>query len=283
VPTPPSSGFGGSIANIGGVLNSGLEFTVRGTPVSSRTFSWDAALTGSTLHNEITELGTVGTFVNNFRAFVEGRQIAAYWANKVRRVDVANNRAIVSDTAEFIGNQLPTFQSSLTNTVTLFGNLRLYALLEAKTGYYVYNVNQENRDRGRQNSLEAVQPADKGGYSQEERIRRLGPYIGENSGATIGVSSVKDAYMQKGDNLRLREVSATVILPSSLARKARVSGASITLGGRNLGLWKKEYEGDDPDVLGLGTTSSGVNQLFNADVFTAPPNRRWIVRLNLTF
>jgi hypothetical protein len=62
-----------------------------------------------------------------------------------------------------------------------------------------------------------------------------------------------------------------------------VDGASITVGGRNLGLWKRDYEGDDPDVLGLGTTSSGVNQLFNADVFTTPPNRRWIVRLNLQF
>jgi TonB-linked SusC/RagA family outer membrane protein len=283
VPTAPSSGFGGSIANIGEVVNSGLEFSVRATPVSRRTIAWDAALTGSTLHNEITELGTVGTFINNFRAFVVGHQVASYWAHRVRRVDVAANRAITSDTAEFVGNQLPTFQSSLTNTVTLFGNLRLYALLEAKTGYYVYNVNQENRDRGRQNSLEVVQPADKGGYSAEERLRRLGPYFGEKNGAAVGVSNVKDPYVQKADNIRLREVSATLLLPASIARKARVAGASVTLGGRNLGLWKSDYEGDDPDVLGLGTTSSGVNQLFNADVFTTPPNRRWIVRLNVQF
>ena len=89
--------------------------------------------------------------------------------------------------------------------------------------------------------------------------------------------------MQKGDHIRLREVSATFTLPASLMRQARVSGASITVGGRNLGLWKSEYEGDDPDVLGLGGAASGVNQLFNADVFTAPPNRRYIVRLNFQF
>jgi len=201
----------------------------------------------------------------------------------VRSVDVAGGKTVVSDTAEFIGNQLPTFQASLSNTFTLFKNFRVYGLLEAKTGYYTYNVNQENRDRSRLNSFEVVNPVDKGGYSPEERLRRLGPYVSEKTGATVGVANVKDPYMQKADHLRLREVSVTYLLPQSVLRAARVSGGSITVGGRNLGLWKSDYEGDDPDVLGLGTTNSGVNQLFTADVFTTPPNRRFIFRLNLQF
>jgi len=94
---------------------------------------------------------------------------------------------------------------------------------------------------------------------------------------------VKDPYMQKADFIRLREVSVTFQLPQSLLRTSRVAGASLTLGGRNLGLWKSDYEGDDPEVLGLGTTSSGINQLFNADVFTTPPSRRFIARLNVQF
>jgi hypothetical protein len=198
-------------------------------------------------------------------------------------VDVAANRAITSDTAEFVGNQLPTFQATLANTVTLFRNLRLYALLESKTGYYAYNVNQENRDRSRLNSSQVQLPADQGGYSPEERLRRLGPYFSETANLPVGVANVKDPYMQKADHLRLREVSVTWMLPASLLRTARVAGASITLGGRNLGLWKSDYEYDDPDVLGLGGSASGVNQLFNADVFTVPPSRRYVVRLNVQF
>jgi len=283
VPTAPSSGFGGSIANIGEVQNTGLEFLIRATPVRTRSVSWDASFNGSTLHNEIRELGTVGTFINNFRAFTEGHQIAAFWAHRVRSVDATTGRATTSDTAEFVGNQLPTFQASLTNTVTLLRNIRISALLEAKTGYYTYNVNQENRDRSRLNSFEVVNPVDKGGYSAEERIRRLGPYVSEKTGAAVGVANVKEPYIQKGDHLRLREASVTFLLPPSLFRSIRVSGASLTLGGRNLGLWKSDYEGDDPDVLGLGTTNSGLNQLYTADVFTTPPNRRFIARLNFQF
>jgi hypothetical protein len=284
VPIAPSSGgFTGGTANIGEVENSGLEFLLRASLLRGETVAWDAAFNGSTLHNEILELGTVGTFINNFRAFTEGQQIAAYWAHKVRRVDVSANRAITSDTAEFIGNQMPTFQANLSNTFTLFRNVRVFALLEAKTGYYAYNVNQENRDRARQNSFEVVNPVDKGGYTPAQRLEHMGPYFGETSGAAIGIANVKSPYMQKGDHLRLREVSVTFMLPSSVLRTGRVSGASLTLGGRNLGLWKSDYEGDDPEVLGLGTTSAGINQLFNADIFTTPPSRRFLVRLNLQF
>ena len=287
VPSPPSAGFptGGTndrLANIGEVENSGFEFLLRATPVSRSSFGWDVMFTGTTLHNEILELGTVGTFINNFRAFTEGRQIGAFWAHRVLRVDEGAGRAIVSDTAEFIGNQLPTFQASLSNTITLFRNLRLYALLEGRRGHHVYNVNHENRDRGRQNSSNVVLPPEQGGYSTAERLRRLGPYFTEG-GAPVGVSSIKDPYMQKADHIRLREVSATFVLPASLLRFARVTGASLTIGGRNLGLWKSDYEGDDPDVLGVGAATSGLNQLFSADVFTLPPNRRWIARINFQF
>jgi len=283
VPTAPSSGFGGGIANLGEVVNRGLEFLVRATPVRRSAISWDATLNGSTLHNEIIEIGTGGTFINNFRAFTEGRQIAAYWAHKIRSVDVGANRVITSDTAEFIGNQMPTFQANLTNTVTLFRNFRLYAQLETKRGHYAYNVNQENRDRSRINSFEVVNPADRGGYSPEERLRRLGQYYSERTGTVVGVANVKDPYMQKADHVRLREVSLTFLVPQSLLFTQRLSGASITLGGRNLALWKSDYEGDDPEVLGVGSAASGVNQLFNADVFTTPPSRRFIARFNVQF
>ncbi len=79
------------------------------------------------------------------------------------------------------------------------------------------------------------------------------------------------------------ELTATLLLPVSLVQRVGASGASITVGGRNLGLWFSDYEGHDPDVIGVGAQSSGVNQLFGADVFTTPPARRWIARLNFQF
>jgi TonB-dependent starch-binding outer membrane protein SusC len=284
VPVAPSSGFGASpFGNIGEIRNRGVEFLVRGTPIRRESAVWDLAVSGSTLHNEIVSLGTAGTFINNFRAFVPGRQIAAWWVHQVRSVDEAAGVVVVSDTAEFAGNQLPTFQGNLTSTVTLFRNVSVYALLSAKTGYHVYNLNQEFRDRAARASREVNLGADEGGYSAHERLRRLGPYVTEGAGSPVGAGNVKDPYIQKGDHVRLQEVSATLSLPTAFARRLGAHTASITMGGRNLALWASEFEGDDPDVLGTGAQPTGILQFYNVDVFTTPPSRRWMVRMNLQF
>jgi TonB-linked SusC/RagA family outer membrane protein len=283
IPVSPSTGFGSSpFGNIGEVVNRGLEFALRATPVSRPGLSWDVTLNGSTLHNEITDLGTVGTFINNFRAFVPGRQIASWWVHRVRSIDVAEGHAIVSDTAEFAGNQLPTFQANLGTTLTLFGNLRIHALFEHKSGHMVYNLNQEFRDRSARSTASVNLPASEGGYSETERLRRLGPYMTQG-GQAVGVGNVKEPYLQKGDHVRFRELTATLSLPVSLVQRVGAAGASVTVGGRNLGLWFSDYEGDDPDVIGVGAQPTGINQLYSADVFTVPPSRRWLLRLNLQY
>jgi hypothetical protein len=78
-------------------------------------------------------------------------------------------------------------------------------------------------------------------------------------------------------------VSATIDLPMELVRATRVSSASLTISGRNLGLWTK-FRGD-PEVLGTGPGSAGTQftQFFNAELYTLPPTRRWSARVNFTF
>lgn len=284
VPVSPSTGFGSSpFGNIGEVVNRGLEFGLRTTPVSHPDLVLDLSLSGTTLHNEIVDLGTAGTFINNFRAFVPGRQIASWWAHRIRSVDEAEGVVVVSDTAEFSGNQLPTFQANLATTLTLFGHLRLNAVVERKSGYSVLNLNQEFRDRASRSSAEVNLGADDGGYSDAERLRRLGPYVSELTGQPVGVANVKEPYLQKGDHFRFRELMATLTLPASIVRGLGASGGTFTVGGRNLALWASDYEGDDPDVLGTGPQATGLLQLYNADVFTVPPARRWVFRLSLQY
>ncbi|MGH7504743.1 MAG: hypothetical protein ACRELX_03795, partial [Longimicrobiales bacterium] len=198
-------------------------------------------------------------------------------------IDEEQGQVIVSDEAEFSGNQLPTFQANLTTSLTLFRNLRIHALLERKSGYHVLNLNQEFRDRSSRSTASVNLPAGEGGYSETDRLRRLGPYVSELTGQPVGVANVKEPYLQPGDHVRFRELTATLSLPPSLVSRVGASGASITVGGRNLGLWFSDYEGDDPDVLGTGPQATGLNQFFNADVFTTPPARRWVFRLNLQY
>jgi hypothetical protein len=124
--------------------------------------------------------------------------------------------------------------------------------------------------------------------SPEERLRRFGPFVREGltpalqgtapNQRTASVADMKEAYMQRADFARLREVSLTFMLPQQWAQTFRATNASLSVAGRNLALWT-DYEGVDPEVIsGIGTL-----QWLRQEFLTVPPERRWLVRMNFGF
>ena len=288
-PISPSLGFGasGPFTNLGAVDNRGIEFSLRATPVSRENVVLDASFNGSTLKNEVTSLGDLNPLINANRVVTEGLPLGAWYGLAVKSVDVAAGTVIVSDTNEYLGDQLPTFQANFSTTLTLFKRLRLYALVDRKSGHSIQNFGQMFRDRSFLNSAEAILPPEQGGYTAEERLRYLGDATRRyttTTGRQVSAASVAGPYIEDASFTRLREVSATLDLPLGLARAVRASSASITLGGRNLHLWTK-FRGADPEVLGTGPGSGGTlfTQFYNVELFTLPPTRRWTARINVQF
>ncbi|HEX6939868.1 MAG TPA: hypothetical protein VF158_10690, partial [Longimicrobiales bacterium] len=80
-----------------------------------------------------------------------------------------------------------------------------------------------------------------------------------------------------GSFVRLREVAVTFALPAPWAARLGASGASFTIGGRNLAIWT-DYEGGDPEVL-----FDPASPLDRTDLFTPPQARRWEARLTVQF
>ena len=185
VPTAPSSGFGGSIANIGEVQNTRFEFLLRA----------QCRCAGRTSRG--TQRSTAARCITRFSSSARSARSSTTSARspKVGRSPRSGRTACGALTStggkrDRIGHGRVHRESAADvpgepdEHVTLFKNIRVYALLEGKTGYYSYNVNQENRDGVALNTFDVVNPADKGGYSPEERLRRLGPYVSEKTGAT---------------------------------------------------------------------------------------------------
>ncbi|MGQ0767226.1 MAG: SusC/RagA family TonB-linked outer membrane protein [Gemmatimonadota bacterium] len=285
-PLPPSLGFTGNpLVNIGKVENHGLEFVVRARPFDSRNFSWDASVIGSTLSNEVLSLGgnapVVTTSIGVSNKVVPGRSLGAWFTRKIRSYDSVTNVVMVGDTTEFVGNVLPSLSGSFNSTFTLFRNVTVYALFQGQRGAKSFNLGQQYRDAFLGNSGEVILPAGQGGYSARDRARRLGPFR-TPSGATLGGTQGGDDYLQSTDYLRFQELSVTLKVPDRFAQAVRASSAAVTLGGRNLRLWTK-FGGPDPDVSTLNTSQGGIAQFLQAELFTQPPVRRWIARVNLQF
>ena len=120
--------------------------------------------------------------------------------------------------------------------------------------------------------------------SPYERLRRYGDQTPGNpafvtvKGKNETVSNVTDAYLQPGDFVRLREVSATYTLPSTMIKSLRglIQGASVSIAMQNVKLWTN-YGGPDPEVISDGGAFS------RFDFLTLPNPKTTVLRLNLTF
>ena len=279
-PLAPSLGFTQDpFVNIGSVVNRGFEVALNATPVSQQNFGWDFRVGFNTLHNEVTDMGSITPF-GSLNRVEKGMQVGAWVSNRILSVDTITGVVTVSEDREFFANVLPTLEGHFSNTITLFRNFQIYGSLDTKRGHAVRNFTDFFRETQLVRSNRRLDPTQ---LSTEERLRRYGnPNAGQPafvtpSGVAKTVNDVQEEYIQPGDFVRLRELSATYTLPPNIAQRIRADRAAITLAGQNLALWT-DYEGYDPEVV------SNANAATNRDdFFTQPPTKRILLKLNVTF
>ena len=280
-PLPPSLGFQQNpFVNIGEMYNKGFEVSVGGAPIRTRWVDWDSRLSFNTLDNKVVDMGGVAAFGTLIRV-TEGYPLQSWVSRKIRNINEATGVVTVADTFEVMGNTLPTFEASFSNTFTIMRNLRVTALFDTKQDFLVYNNSDFFRETQLVRSANRLDP-DK--LSARERLRRYGnqasgqpAFLSENgTGATV--DQVRDAYLQPGDFVRFRELGFNYSVPTRLLRGIKgVSAANLGLAFQNLALWS-DYEGFDPEVI-----STAGNGFVRDDFFTLPNPKRALLRLNVTF
>jgi outer membrane receptor protein involved in Fe transport len=286
-PIPPSLGFNSNpLANVGSVLNSGLEVSLNLSAINKPNLRWDVRVGGNTLHNELTSLGSGANNVLPFALggagrTIVGQQLGVFVSKKIQSVDLASKVVTVNDTLTPMGNLLPTFEWNISNTVTVFKNLRLSALVDAKRNFLVQNFTAYFRET---QLVRSNLRLDTLALSPLQRLRRFGnPTAGQpafvtTKGNAATVSDVIDDYLEKGDFVRIREVSATYTVPDKwMTRVSRYTkGASVTVAMQNLKLWT-DYSGADPEI------NSQTGAFSRQDFLTLPNPRKTVVRVNFTF
>ena len=280
-PLPPSLGFRENpFVNIGEMYNRGFEVSIGGAPVRFSWFDWDSRLAFNTLDNKVVDLGGVAAFGTLTRV-TQGFPLQSWVSRRIRNINDETGVVTVADTFEVVGNTLPTFEGSWSNTFTFFRNLRVTALVDTKQDFLLYNNSDFFRETQVVRSDNRLDPNK---LSAHERLRRYGnptagqpAFLSENgTGATVDV--VRDAFLQPGDFVRFRELGVNYNVPTKfLSRLRRVSSANVGVAFQNIGLWT-DYEGFDPEVI-----SNAGNQFERQDFFTLPNPRRALFRLNLTF
>lgn len=271
VPIAPSIGFSGSqLQNLGEITNQGFEFLFNVVPLITNNFRIENTITVTTNKNELVSFGDnrdqviFGVYAPVHR-FQEGYPLGAFWATRVQRdangsvITNANGVPLVESEQVYKGPSAPTREIGFGTTVTMFGNIQLYALFDYKGGNYQFNVKDWRRDRSGV-SWETVNPdAD----PDDVLARRF-------AGQT-------DIHVQKADFIKFRDLSIRYMVPNRFLSRLNISGASVTLSGHNLAIWTK-YDGADPEINFHGASTFDRN-----DSWTLPMTRRFSASINLQF
>ena len=272
VPDPPSSGFSDThFTNIGEIKNSGFELLLTGTPVYSRNLTWDATLSLYTNNNELVSFGgaleeiSFGAFAQ-VQKHIEGYPLGGFWAWDVQRdangnpVLVDGNVVVESGDPFFVGPQLPTREIGLSNTFTLFGNLRVFTQFDYKAGNFQWCAICSIRNRIDQNTFEVNNPD------------------ADPTEVLVWRSLQTKTHIFPADFIKFRELSVSYSLPNEWTSRWGASRTSVTVSGRNLWMWT-DYEGtSDPEVTFY--SRSDFNQL---DYASAPMMRRFTASISMQF
>ncbi len=291
-PVAPSTGFPGSrFVNVGELKNFGFEVSLRGTLIETPGLRLESTFSVARNDSEVIDLGPdIDEIAVGFGVTHRPGYPVASWFN--RRIVSAEfdaqgqaiNSTMLCDNGEggttpcysgntvvapfvHIGRSDPLHEGAFSSTLTIRDRVRLYGLVDFKTGFYkwdavtrvrcsLFNICEENAD-----PLQFV----------DSDPTRLAAY---QRGDVFGYEYIRDSSFW-----RLREVSASLIVPDDMAQRIGASRATVTFSARNLGT-RTNWTGMDPEARFLG----GARGLFGGfEQNHLPQLTSFTTSINLTF
>jgi TonB-dependent starch-binding outer membrane protein SusC len=277
VPLPPSQGFVNSRkANVGEIENKGWEAKFDILPVEGRSFRWNTTVVMSGNKNKILDLGpsaecnASGTEcrLGNLR---KGKAIGAQYNRTLVSYDPTTHTHTRSDTTEYIGDPLPSWEGSFINSFDFLNSFRLYFQFTWEKGAWFGNGDRPYQAR----------------QGAGDEYLSL---INDDGTRTAQADSLLDYFtlfgsVDKRDNIRLGEVSLQYNVPASFTGKLGLGPSSLVLSGQNL-MWWDDCNCRDPNgAWRAGTETTGGDEIAfgNSDFLSNPQPRRFVFTIRTTF
>lgn len=275
LPIPPSSGFTTSLQNVGDVRNSGFEFAITSRNLTGK-FSWSTTLLGSTIKNEVTNLGDLGEIYQGGFAFAydvsilkEGFPMNSYYGYVVEGIfqsedeiansaqptakpgdlrfkDIYEDNAITIADRTVLGDPFPDFSFGLNNSLSYVG-FDLDIFFEGMVGNELLNGEVKASETPIElvrNRLSYV----KDRWTPNNKDSENPSFVSFNNTYASNSRLIEDASF-----LRLKSLKLSYLIPW---KKVRSINAFIM--GQNLFTLTK-YRGYDPDVSSLGSSEIRVD------------------------
>ena len=308
LPLPATVGYRAAVpfVNVAKMVNKGIDIFLGNKGNISSGLSYEVALNGSFLHNEITEIGSGQTYMTTvnpgFRGINPirnqlGQSISAFFGYQVqglfhdaeevngaatqegaapgrfRYKDINNDGKITDADRTFLGSPVPKFTGGFNFTLR-YKNFDLVAYLYTSLGNKIFNQSKWFTD---------FYPSFQGA-AISERVKDS--WTPTNTGGTIPVfesasnfstnTQSNSFYVENGSFLRLQNVTIGYNLPTAVLERIKMTKLRLFISGNNL-FTITGYNGLDPAVGGAADTNFGI------DVGNYPVTRGYTAGLNLAF
>ncbi|MDN5289403.1 MAG: TonB-linked outer membrane protein SusC/RagA family [Mucilaginibacter sp.] len=295
--------------NAGSMYNKGIEVLLTGSPIKTKTFSWDVSFNAAKNKNMVTELNPLvgvngishyytikskvgyplgSIFGSSYQRAPDGQIVYQTENSQTGDSGTPNSVIIAKNSNEtYLGSANPDWSGGITNTVT-FKNFSLSFLIDGQFGGQVYEGGATWTNYF--------------GNSKASLLGRDGTYIPNgviNTGTASAPVYVKNTlpyspYIQFNDNgnadkiidqsnifsrtfIKFRQISLGYSLPKNLLAKTPVRSATFSLIARNLFFIRKDLPTFDPEA------SDSIGQGFGYDSGGLPTSRTYGFNLNISF
>jgi len=302
VPIATSSGYSSQLMNAGEISNTGIEAVLNLGIVRSNDFNWDMSVNFTKNTIEVTKLADgvdnifLGGFTGSSVRAVAGNPYGSIfgfgWAKKEAGailIDDDTNSAdygypILSPEEKAFGNFNPDWMMGIRNTISWNG-ITLSAQLDIRQGgvmwngtrgaLYFFGTHKDTENRTGTKVFDGVAASD-GKTANTIEVPYGEGWLSLNNGNGFYGSNTED-FVEDASWVRLRELTLSYAIPSSIMKSTPFSGLTVTFTGRNLWL-QTAYKGVDPE-----TSLQGASNAQGLDYFNMPSTKSYVFAFNLNF
>jgi TonB-linked SusC/RagA family outer membrane protein len=305
-----TSGYGSATINAGLIENKGFELTLTGSPVKSKSFTWDAAFNIARNRNMVVELypglntyaygsttySGVTSFLNSYVGKPFGSLIGkAYQRDSATGMILlgTNNLPLYTDATYDFGTVLPDFTGGFQNTFRFF-NFDLSAMIDYQFGGQFFSRSAMLAVKTGM-ALETAATNDRGKNVRDPLTDGGGVHVVGISAATKQVvdtyvdarayyrtvlgTHVYEEWLYDASYIKLRELRLGYALPQALMSRLPFRSVNLALIARNPAMiWQKAPKGLDPSELSTGAQSISWYESGQANTV-----RSYGVNLNIIF
>lgn len=277
----PTFGWSQLLLNYGTMRNRGVEVSLQSENITTNDFRWTSNFIFSYNKNKLTKIENSGTSAYSYFGSAQNRE--GYAMNSLFSIRYAGldkdgfpqaykaDGSIVGDYTllekedlVYDGTKNPPYSASLSNRLSykgfdldfMFVFYGGHVLRDVASGYmftYYPVLNYTGAvDRDRLNYWK--NPGDENDPNMAPRFM----YKQSRSGVTSPLWEYADKHIQKGDYIKLRDLSIGYTFPREWMRKYFVENLRVNLQVQNLWYWAANDKGLDPEVW-AGTTSRGTH------------------------